>query len=334
MEPAVPEPQLLTVVKLGGAAITHKHAFESLNQEVLQACARLLAALHRELSCSTARDEASAPARLVVVHGAGSFGHHTASQTGVAHGGIATSPTVRRGFADTRASVTRLNQLVVSALLAAGVPAVGLSPCGAWSTRGRAVASDGCASVAGVLAAGLVPVLHGDAVLDAELGCTILSGDLIISRLCERFRPPVVAFLTNVDGIFDRPPEQDGATLIARLEVDDESDAPCREGPQSSSTDSGGFGPRCSSSAALPPFAAFAADGGRVPALQTAAAAHDTTGGVATKIREAAAVARLGAEVRIAAAGGPSAAAACSPAPLPAGWVGTVVQLRRKGNPS
>ncbi len=128
---------------------------------------------------------------------AGSFGHHTASQTGVAHGGIATSPTVRRGFADTRASVTRLNQLVVSALLAAGVPAVGLSPCGAWSTRGRAVASDGCASVAGLLAAGLVPVLHGDAVLDAELGCTILSGDLIISRLCERFRPPVVAFLVG-----------------------------------------------------------------------------------------------------------------------------------------
>lgn len=115
----------------------------------------------------------------------------------MAGGGIATSDAVRRGFADTRASVMRLNHLVVSALLAAGVPAVGLSPCGAWTTRARKVAADGCSAVADLLAAGLDPVLHGDAVLDEELGCTILSGDLIVSRLCERFRPPVVAFLVG-----------------------------------------------------------------------------------------------------------------------------------------
>ncbi|KAL4430841.1 hypothetical protein ABPG75_006097 [Micractinium tetrahymenae] len=321
------EPELLTVVKLGGAAITHKHAFETLNQEVLQACARLLAALHRQLSCSTEDGGSGAPARLVVVHGAGSFGHHTASQAGVAHGGIAASPAVRRGFADTRASVTRLNHLVVSALLAAGVPAAGLSPCGAWTTRQRRVASDGYAAVAGLLAAGLVPVLHGDAVLDEELGCTILSGDLIVGRLCERFRPPVVAFLTNVDGIFDRPPEQEGAQLIARLEVDGTTDAADSSG--SSSGSSSICGQSSSSPASLPRLAAYAADGSRVSSLQTAAAAHDTTGGVATKIREAAAVACLGAEVRIASAGEPSAAAACSPAPLPAGWVGTLVKCSR-----
>ena len=66
--------------------------------------------------------------------------------------------------------------------------------------------------------------------------------------------------------------------------------------------------------------------------LLTSAAAHDTTGGVATKIREAAAVARLGAEVRIARAGGAAAADACAPQTLPARWAGTVVRCRGGGS--
>jgi hypothetical protein len=73
---------------------------------------------------------------FVVVHGAGSFGHFEASQYGI------TKPhtpqhTLLEGFAKTRRSVTRLNQLVVSALVDAGVPAVGLSPCGVcFSSKG------------------------------------------------------------------------------------------------------------------------------------------------------------------------------------------------------
>lgn len=38
------------------------------------------------------------------------------------------------------------------------------------------VVRHGCDAVAELLAAGLLPVLHGDAVLDTALGCTILSG--------------------------------------------------------------------------------------------------------------------------------------------------------------
>lgn len=38
------------------------------------------------------------------------------------------------------------------------------------------VVRHGCTAVHELLAGGLVPVLHGDAVLDGALGCTILSG--------------------------------------------------------------------------------------------------------------------------------------------------------------
>ncbi|PRW58253.1 glutamate 5-kinase isoform X1 [Chlorella sorokiniana] len=288
-DPPSPRPDVAVIIKLGGAAITHKQQLETLNREVLAASVSQLAALYAAIGPC-----------FVVVHGAGSFGHQAAAAAGVAGGGIQQSTAVRQGFAATRASVTKLNQLVVAALVAAGVPAVGVSPCPGWTTSGRQVATDGCAGVAALLAAGLVPVLHGDAVLDRELGCTILSGDVLVTRLCQAFRPPVVAFLTNVPGIYDRPPAEPGAQLIARLECSSAADhsssadgGSSRDG-SGSGGGSGGHGATCS----LPCGAvAYAADGAAVDSLLTSSAAHDTTGGVATKIREAAAVARLGAEL-------------------------------------
>lgn len=194
-----PSPDVAVIVKLGGAALTNKQRLETLEHEVLAASARQLAALHAAIG-----------PRFVVVHGAGSFGHQVAAAAGVAAGGIhessavrqtgplSPSPSaVRQGFAATRASVTKLNQLVVAALLAAGVPAVGVSPFPTWTTRRRRVMADGCDGVAALLAAGLVPVLHGDAVLDEQLGCTILSGDVLVTRLCQAFTPAVVAFLVG-----------------------------------------------------------------------------------------------------------------------------------------
>lgn len=355
-----PDSQLRVLIKLGGAALTHKQQLETLNGEVLAAAAAQLAALYAAIG-----------PRFVVVHGAGSFGHQAAAAAGVAHGGLHASPAVRQGFAATRASVCFLNRLVVDALLGAGLPAVGVSPCPSWTTcgGGARVASDGCAGVAALLAAGLVPVLHGDAVLDEVQGCSILSGDVIISSLCRAFRPPVVAFLvrhaaaaaaacllrpaarspgcrkaclraaphysygcacppslqTNVDGIYDRPPEQPGAQLIARLVVEQAGSS--GSSSAGSDTDDGGSVAAASSSGSGLPCGAraFTRQGAPVQSLETSAAAHDTTGGVRTKIREAAAVARLGAEVRIAQAGSAAAAAACDPASLPPGWLGTVV---------
>lgn len=95
--------------------------------------------------------------RHLQVHGAGSFGHFQASQYGVARGGHDPAAAVR-GFVETRRSVTQLNHAVVSALVDAGVPAVGLSPCGTWSCSGRQLqdASPGIAAVQAALQHGLV----------------------------------------------------------------------------------------------------------------------------------------------------------------------------------
>ena len=193
------------VVKLGGAAITWKDTLETLNEPTLRACARAIA---RAVTLEEDRARRRARALLgegeggrrprgkgiVVVHGAGSFGHFQARRYGVSKGcrGVARAststststytststasvfdamrdnPELLRGVAQTRQSVTRLNHLVTSALIAEGVPAVGMSPFGGgWFTSGgggevtAASAAAAALCVRTALAAGLVPVIHG-----------------------------------------------------------------------------------------------------------------------------------------------------------------------------
>uniref|UniRef100_A0A453FKR3 Aspartate/glutamate/uridylate kinase domain-containing protein n=1 Tax=Aegilops tauschii subsp. strangulata TaxID=200361 RepID=A0A453FKR3_AEGTS len=79
---------------------------------------------------------------------------------------------------------------------AEGIPSVGMSPfaCG-WSTQRRDLASANASQIIESLHAGFVPVLHGDAVLDESLDCTILSGDVIIRHLAQLLTPKYVVFL-------------------------------------------------------------------------------------------------------------------------------------------
>ena len=75
--------------------------------------------------------------------------------------------------------------MIQSLMNVAGVPAVGMSPFAAgWRTSGRQLpppqnpsgmgSEASLAPVRSCLEAGMVPVLHGDCVMDDQLGCTIL----------------------------------------------------------------------------------------------------------------------------------------------------------------
>jgi isopentenyl phosphate kinase len=134
------EAPVRVLVKLGGAAITRKEELETLNAaELSAACALLADASHRH--------------GLVLVHGAGSFGHqHAAASRELSHrgppsepnGGAATqrrfSEELLRAFSLTRQSVAKLSGHVTAALLERGVHATALPALGLWTTRDRAVA--------------------------------------------------------------------------------------------------------------------------------------------------------------------------------------------------
>jgi len=270
------------VVKLGGAAITRKGELETLDHEVLGAVVE-----HIRL----VKEDQGGKLRLVVVHGAGSFGHFQAKEYGVQGGSLDDERTIR-GFAETRVSVTKLNHAVVSALTEAGIPAVGISPCGFWDEEASPKSIE---ILKHLLASGFVPVVHGDAIIQGDR-TVILSGDRIVNYLSvEALRPRFVLFLSDVDGIFDRPPASDGAQLIREIEVEA----------------SGRFEQKVE----------FASGHD-----------HDTTGGMAAKVEDGVFIAKHGIDVLIARAG--STAALCAlqrtfPACLSDDkWRGTRISLK------
>lgn len=160
----------VVVVKFGGSAITDKSKLETLKEVSL------------ETSCAQIKEVLDRGGSVVVVHGAGSFGHFQAKQYGLSKGGRAAD--WREGLACTRRSVLRLNGLVCDSLISHGVP------CGALPPFALVQYKDGVdisipsltEAIASLLDSGLVPVTHGDVVLDSSRRCAVMSGDVIINQ--------------------------------------------------------------------------------------------------------------------------------------------------------
>ncbi|XP_045168635.2 uncharacterized protein LOC123531596 [Mercenaria mercenaria] len=197
------------IVKFGGSAVTDKTKLETLDEESLRKAAELISQCYKQrLTC-------------IVVHGAGSFGHHQAKEYNVNSGWVHFEDKnemdrVKRGFCLTRKSVTMLNQHVVNSLLQQNIPAVGLSVCGEWVTEEGTVVTYSTNSVRDALRNGFIPVLHGDCVLDRVKGCNILSGDTIIRTLSEAFKVNRVVFLTSVKGVYNCPPENNSEACLLK----------------------------------------------------------------------------------------------------------------------
>ncbi|KAJ7943402.1 glutamate 5-kinase [Quillaja saponaria] len=313
------------IVKMGGASITCKSELEKINEENLEkVSSQLKQAIMKSSTKLPGMDWSKRPgkpdislnpddfgdhsvtdsSRFIVVHGAGSFGHFQASNSGVHKGGL-NKPLVKAGFVATRISVTSLNLEIVRALATEGIPSIGMSPfsCG-WSTSERNLASADLSKVAKAIDAGFTPVLHGDAVFDEIKGCTILSGDVIISYLAAYLKPEYVVFLTDVLGVYDRPPTEPHAVLLQEIAVsEDGSWSVVKPKLQNTSNQ-----------------------------VEITVAAHDTTGGMATKIAEAAAIAKLGIDVYIVKAATSHSLRALNGElrnNIPDDWLGTVIRFLR-----
>ena len=99
----------IVVLKLGGAALTKKEQFEVVDEDGIENISNLLLSLYGNV-------------HLILVHGAGSFGHHQAKRYNVRSG--KSDPI---GIADTRRSVTTLTNILVYCTILCRTPSMKLT---------------------------------------------------------------------------------------------------------------------------------------------------------------------------------------------------------------
>lgn len=171
-----------TILKIGGSVITDK------NREG-KAKIDLIKRISREIACY--------PEGLVLVHGAGSFGHPQAKRYGL------TEKFDARGLIITHNSVKILNGLVVGALLDSGLLALPLHPLDFVVLEGGRIKAMELYPLKLMLERGIIPVLHGDVAMDTKLGASILSGDQLVAYLAIKLGASRIGAGSNVDGVLD-----------------------------------------------------------------------------------------------------------------------------------
>ena len=187
---------MTTVLKLGGSVITEKGDRETLDGRALDALADALA------DAAGTGDATADPdgADLVLVHGAGSFGHHYADEHGAS---VESGVRDARAVMDIHGAMQTLDAFVLSRLHERGVPALPVHPLSVGHRDEGGSLTLPLGQAATMLEEGFVPVLHGDGVAHAGEGVTILSGDEIVARLAADLDADRVGMVSTVPGVLD-----------------------------------------------------------------------------------------------------------------------------------
>lgn len=180
----------LVFLKLGGSLITDKDQPRTPRADVLARLAEEITGVRRE------RPEMA----LVLGHGSGSFGHIPARKHGTRQG--VQTPGEWLGFAEVWKEARALNQLVVEALAAAGLPVIAFPPSAAVTARGGQPLHWDLAPLRAALAAGLVPLIHGDTIFDQQRGGTILSTEDLFIYLAYQLHPARILLAGREAGVW------------------------------------------------------------------------------------------------------------------------------------
>lgn len=172
------------LIKLGGSVITDKSGDCTVNTENLEHISRVISN-HPGI-------------QFIIVHGAGSCGHPEAKRHHLDKGLDANN---KSGIFITHRAVLKLNTAVVNALRANGVEAVGIHPLDACTAKNGRLESFSHQPVNMLVHHGIVPVLHGDVVMDSVRGACIVSGDQLVRAIPARIHVDRIGLATDVAGV-------------------------------------------------------------------------------------------------------------------------------------
>ncbi|MHC1592247.1 MAG: isopentenyl phosphate kinase [Candidatus Helarchaeales archaeon] len=138
---------------------------------------------------------------LLLIHGAGSFGHPIVKETGIAEG--IQDPEAVLAFAKTQKLQNELNVMVCEKLLDKNIPAIPFQPSTVAIMKNKELSEVYSSVLEAFLELSLVPVLYGVPAYDKIQQCSILSGDQLIVYFANHLSPSRIISATNVDGVLD-----------------------------------------------------------------------------------------------------------------------------------
>jgi isopentenyl phosphate kinase len=182
------------VVKLGGSVVTDK------GSEELRVRRELVSRLAGELA-------EAAPRPLVLVHGAGSYGHQIVRRTRI-HEGLQ-GPESLLHWGETQRLQYDLDARIAGILLEAGLPVMPFQASASAVMESRRLVSMDVEALGLMVERGLIPLLYGVPAVDRVQGCSILSGDQIAPFVASALGIGRLIHATNVDGVYDGDPSRD-----------------------------------------------------------------------------------------------------------------------------
>ena len=182
----------MIIIKLGGSVITDKTKECIFKTETMDKLAENIKKTNKQ---------------MIIVHGAGSFGHILAREYELNLGYKRLEQI--KGFSLTHEKVQTLNSLVLKSLQKNDINAVSISPHSSIILNNHKIKKMDYKLFEEYLKKDFTPVTFGDVVLDKVLGFSICSGDLLIDALSKYFKPEKVVFVIDEDGIFTSNPKID-----------------------------------------------------------------------------------------------------------------------------
>ena len=195
----------MIIIKLGGSVITQKAKQAIFRAEIMKGLAKHIVEI----------DDS-----VILIHGAGSFGHGFAKKYRLHEGYVQDDQ--RYGYALTHRMVQELNTHVLESLHTYKIPAVSIPPHVSVLMDDHFLSRFHGDIFESYLEKGFVPVTFGDVALDVSIGFSICSGDLLMIALAERFKPENVIFIVDEDGLYTANPKIDAnATFIDSIDADE-----------------------------------------------------------------------------------------------------------------
>jgi isopentenyl phosphate kinase len=197
------------ILKIGGSVITDKQGSRlSIRKKLLEQIAS---------SIKLAKEKNNF--KLILIHGAGSFGHLLAKEYELATGTGKNEKKIK-GAILSRISNQKLNGIFTQTFFSQGLNIAAVHTASVILQKNKKIEKFNLENIKQALEKNYIPVLYGDMVFDEKLGMSICSGDNIGAYLAKKLKAERIFFASDIDGVFDSDPHfNKNAKLLEEIDL-------------------------------------------------------------------------------------------------------------------